>query len=158
MTSTTCERLIGAPSETLDVLLADSEREGSRFVRRLVDEWATGANRFDRPGEALFTARIGDRLVGICGLNVDPYAAAANVGRVRRLYVLSAYRRLGVGRQLVLAVLQAARGRFDVLRLRTTNPAAARLYESLGFTPSTAGDDCTHVIDLGSHVSEVPQP
>ena len=158
MTSTTCERLIGAPSETLDVLLADSEREGSRFVRRLVDEWATGANRFDRPGEALFIARIGERLVGICGLNVDPYAAAANVGRVRRLYVLSAYRRLGVGRQLVLAVLQAARGRFDVLRLRTTNPAAARLYESLGFTPSTASDDCTHVIDLGSHVSEVPQP
>lgn len=54
MTSTTCERLIGPPSETLDVLLADSEREGSRFVRRLVDEWATGTNRFDRPGEALF--------------------------------------------------------------------------------------------------------
>ncbi len=147
MTSTTCERLIGAPSETLDGLLADSEREGSRFVRRLVDEWATGANRFDRPGEALFIARIGDRLVGICGLNVDPYAAAANVGRVRRLYVLSAYRGLGVGRRLVLAVLQAARGRFDVLRLRTTNPAAARLYESLGFTPSTASE-CTHVIDL----------
>ena len=154
MTSTTCERLIGVPSETLDVLLADSEREGSRFVRRLVDEWATGANRFDRPGEALFIARIGERLVGICGLNVDPYVAAANVGRVRRLYVLSAYRGLGVGRRLVMAVLQAARGRFDVLRLRTTNPAAARLYESLGFTPSTAGNDCTHVID----VSEVPQP
>ena len=158
MTSTTCERLIGVPSETLDGLLADSEREGSRFVRRLVDEWATGTNRFDRPGEALFIARIGDRLVGICGLNVDPYAAAANVGRVRRLYVLSAYRGLGVGRRLVMAVLQAARGRFDVLRLRTTNPAAARLYESLGFTPSTAGNECTHVIDLGSHVSEVPQP
>lgn len=157
MTSTTCERLIGVPSETLEGLLADSEREGSRFVRRLVDEWATGANRFDRPGEALFIARIGDRLVGICGLNVDPYAAAANVGRVRRLYVLSAYRRLGVGRQLVLAVLRAARGRFDVLRLRTTNPAAARLYESLGFTPSTASE-CTHVIDLRSHVPEVPQP
>ena len=54
MTSTTCERLTGSPSETLDVLLADSEREGWRFVRRLVDEWATGSNRFDRPGEALF--------------------------------------------------------------------------------------------------------
>jgi predicted GNAT family acetyltransferase len=43
-----------------------------------------------------------------------------------------------------------------VLRLRTTNPAASRLYESLGFTPSTASE-CTHVIDLRSHVSEVPQ-
>jgi GNAT superfamily N-acetyltransferase len=63
-----------------------------------------------------------------------------------------------VGRRLVLAVLQAARGRFDVLRLRTTNPAAARLYESLGFTPSASTDDCTHVMDLGSRVAEVPQP
>jgi GNAT superfamily N-acetyltransferase len=156
--SANVERLSGVPSETLDVLLAESEREGSRFVRRILDEWAAGTNRFDQPGEALFTARLGDRLIGVCGLNVDPYAAAANVGRVRRLYVLSAYRRLGVGRQLVLAVLQAARGRFDVLRLRTTNPEAARLYESLGFTPSATTDDCTHVIDLGSHVSEVTQP
>ena len=144
------ERVTGAPAGTLDDLLVDSEREGSRFVRRLFDEWATGTNRFDRPGEALFAARLGDRLIGVCGLNVDPYAAAANVGRVRRLYVLSAYRRIGAGRQLVLAVLEAARGRFDVLHLRTTNPVAAQLYESLGFRPSSATADYTHALELGS--------
>src|SRR5215470_5829438 len=146
------ERVIGPPGGMLDDLLAESEREGSRFVRRLVDEWAAGTNRFDRPGEALFAARIGHRLVGVCGLNVDRYAAALNVGRVRRLYVLSADRRLGAGRQLVLAVLQAARGRFDVLRLRTTNPAAARLYEGLGFRPSPGTADATHILELGSPV------
>jgi len=144
------ERVTGAPAGTLDDLLVESEREGSRFVRRLSDEWATGTNRFDRPGEALFAARLGDRLIGVCGLNVDPYAAAANVGRVRRLYVLSAHRRLGAGRQLVLAVLEAARGRFDVLHLRTTNPVAAQLYESLGFRPSSATADYTHALELGS--------
>ena len=149
------ERVTGAPAGTLDDLLVESEREGSRFVRRIVDEWAAGTNRFDRPGEALFAARLGDRLIGVCGLNVDPYAAAANVGRVRRLYVLSAYRRIGAGRQLVLAVLEAARGRFDVLHLRTTNPVAAQLYESLGFRPSPETADYTHVLTLGAPASEM---
>ena len=145
------ERMTGSPADTLEDLLAESEREGSRIVRRLVHDWAAGTNRFDRPGEALFTARLGDRVIGVCGLNVDPYAAA-KIGRVRRLYVHSAYRRLGAGRQLVLAVLDAARGRFDLLRLRTTNPAAAQLYESLGFRPSTDTADCTHALPLGSSV------
>jgi GNAT superfamily N-acetyltransferase len=137
----------------LTTLLADDEHAGTRFVRRLVDEWASGANRFDRPGEALFGAWVGEHLVGVCGLNVDPYAAAARVGRVRRLYVLSGSRRLGVGRHLVMEVITAARGRFDSLRLRTTNPVAARLYEAIGFRPAGGAADHTHVMEL-----ETPRP
>jgi GNAT superfamily N-acetyltransferase len=152
------ERVIGPLAGALNPLLVESEWEASGFVRRLVDEWAAGTNRFERPGEALFAARLGDRLIGVCGLNVDPYAAAANVGRVRRLYVLTAYRRLGVGRQLVQAVLEASRGRFDVVRLRTTNPAAARLYESLGFRPSSDTADATHVLELGAPAPPIGRP
>lgn len=132
----------------LSALLQDDEHAGTRFVRRLVDDWASGANRFDRPGEALFGAWVGDQLVGVCGLNVDPYAATGHVGRVRRLYVLSASRRLGVGHRLVMEVIAAARGRFNSLRLRTTNPAAARLYEAIGFRRSGDAPDHTHVMDL----------
>ena len=33
------------------------------------------------------------RLVGVCGLNVDPYLDDPSVGRVRHLYVLVAARR-----------------------------------------------------------------
>lgn len=142
------ERCDGARLVGLEALLAESEQAGLRLVRRLVDEWASGANRFDQPGEALFTARIGGRIVGVCGLNIDPYAEAPAVGRVRHLYVLQAQRRLGVGRALVAAVLDAARGRFRCVRLRTTNPAAARLYESLGFRPSAGQPDCTHLLEL----------
>jgi len=118
-----------------------------RLVRRLVDEWRDGSNRFDRPGEALFGAWLDGRLVGVCGLNVDPYAGDDRVGRLRHLYVLSASRRLGVGRALMAEVLAAARERFETLRLSTTNPAAARLYESFDFRPMTARD-CTHVLPL----------
>ena len=142
------ERLTAVLPSGLDVLLAESEQAGTRLVRRLVEEWATGANRFDRPGEALFTAQVEGRLVGVCGLNIDPYTAEQGVGRVRHLYVLSVHRRLGVGRQLIEAVLDAARGRFHSLRLRTANPVAARLYQSLGFRPSVGTADCTHVMEL----------
>jgi GNAT superfamily N-acetyltransferase len=144
------ERVRDRPAELAGDLLSESEQAGSRIVRRLVDEWASGANRFDRPGEALFGAWAGGRLVGVCGLNVDPYARDARVGRVRHLYVLEALRRLGVGRQLVTHVIEAARGRFDHLRLRTDNPAAARLYESLGFRPRDRPGDFTHAVDLAS--------
>jgi GNAT superfamily N-acetyltransferase len=141
------ERLTEPSADGLGALLAESEQAGSRIVRRLVEEWASGANRFDRPGEALFAARIDGRLVGVCGLNVDPYSADPRLGRVRHLYVLSAYRRRGIGRQLVAEVIAAARGRFDHLRLSTGNPVAARFYESLAFRSAQAAH-CTHVLDL----------
>jgi GNAT superfamily N-acetyltransferase len=146
------KRLDELPPDGLAELAAESERSGFRFVRRLLDEWAAGVNRFDRPGEALFAAVVDRRVVGVCGLNVDPYGAGPRVGRVRRLYVLAAHRRGGVGRRLVAAVVAAARGRFDRLRLRTENPEAARFYERLGFRPCPGRDDCTHILNLDSQV------
>ena len=109
---------------------------------------ASGTNRFDQPGEALYAARVNGEVVGACGLNVDPYTAEGRVGRVRHLYVMEAYRRHGIGRRLVVEVIAAARGSFDRLRLRTANPEAARLYEALGFAPCAGEADCTHALDL----------
>jgi GNAT superfamily N-acetyltransferase len=135
-------------SDHLTELVAESERDGWRHVRRLVEEWESGANRFDGPGEALFAARVGGRVVGVCGLNADPYAAEERVGRVRRLYVLTAYRRNGVGRRLLAEVVRAARGVFDRLRLRTNNPDAARFFEALGFRRCADVFDSTHCLEL----------
>jgi predicted adenylyl cyclase CyaB len=109
------ERLQGLPPDRVHDLLVDSEAAGSRIVRRAVDQWADGTNRFDRPGEALFAASLAGRLVGVCGLNVDPYAGDDRVGRVRHLYVLTSCRRRGVGRQLVAHVIDSAGDRFDSL-------------------------------------------
>jgi len=142
------ERPTDLQPERLAPLIAESEQHGLRFVRRLADEWTAGTNRFDRPGEALFLARSGERVVGVCGLNIDPYAAQPKVGRVRHLYVLSAYRRLGIGQQLVTQIVETARGRFERLRLSTSNPEAARLYERLGFRPRADVADCTHAMEM----------
>jgi GNAT superfamily N-acetyltransferase len=142
------ETLHELPPAGIRDLLADGEAAGSRIVRRLVDEWADRTNRFDRPGEALFGAWAGGRLIGVCGLNVDPYAGDERVGRVRHLYVLTLSRRLGVGRQLMTQVIDSAGARFDTLGLRTSNEAAARLYVAMGFRAFTGAGECTHILEL----------
>jgi GNAT superfamily N-acetyltransferase len=132
----------------LAALLAESEASGYRFVRRLVDEWERGMNRFTRPGEALFAAESGGQIVGICGLNFDPYLGDPRVGRVRHLYVLAACRGRGIARRLVEQAVAEARGHFDRLRLRGQEAGPARLYESLGFRQCAGMPDCTHILEL----------
>jgi hypothetical protein len=44
----TVDRLQDLPLNALAPLVAQSERTGWRFLQKLLDEWATGANRFDK--------------------------------------------------------------------------------------------------------------
>jgi ribosomal protein S18 acetylase RimI-like enzyme len=48
----------------------------------------------------------------------------------------------------VSEIVEAARGRFVRLHLRTENAAAARLYERLGFLRRADVPHCSHVLDL----------
>ena len=82
-------RLHDLPPDYLSELATESEANGQAFIQRLIAEWESGDNRFSRPGEALFVAKMGARIVGVCGLNVDPYQDSKTVGRIRRLYVLA---------------------------------------------------------------------
>jgi GNAT superfamily N-acetyltransferase len=142
-------RLHELPHERFAVLLAESEASGYRFLRRVIDEWDSGANRFARAGEALFAAEIGDRLVGVCGLSIDPYLDEPGTGRVRNVYVLSECRGRGIGRRLVEHAISAAGGCFNRLRLRAEEAGPARLYESLGFRACSGVPNCTHILELG---------
>ena len=140
-------RLRDLPGD-FDALRHQSEASGYRFLRRVADEWESGVNRFDRDGEALLAAQIGGRLVGVCGLSIDPYLNDPRIGRLRNVYVLAEYRRRGIGGRLVLEAMKLARGHFDLLRLRGEEAAPAKLYESLGFRPCSGIPDCTHAMDL----------
>ncbi len=141
-------RVTTLPDSELDELVIDSETEGFGFVSRFRDEWCSMRNRFDQPGEALFTARVQGKLVGICGLSRDPYSSQDGVGRVRRLYVRKEFRRLGVGQQLIHAVVETARNHFTLLSLRTDNPVASRFYEQQGFQSISRLESCTHLLSL----------
>ena len=89
----------------LEQLVQASLEEGVWFVRVLRDQWNSGANRFSKPGEALFAARNGDSLAGVCGLNRDPHSADPEVGRLHRLFVTKPFRRQGVGTALISHVM-----------------------------------------------------
>lgn len=141
-------RIEELPADQLAELVSESEQAGLQLVRRLQRDWHSRANRFDRPGEALFAAFDGQRTIAVCGLNIDPYCLLPGVGRVRHLYVLAERRRQLIGSQLVLEVLSAATMGFDRLRLRTNNPLAARLYENLGFQRCEGDPTATHEREL----------
>jgi ribosomal protein S18 acetylase RimI-like enzyme len=138
-------------------LVVESEHSSWRFMRKFLNEWLDGTNRFDRPGEALLAAMDGEKIVGICGLNIDPYRADSTVGRLRRLYVLQSCRGRGLGRQLIQAAIAAARDTFRLLRVRTENQQAAQLYEKLGFAVVDNDENATHSLELTTSWQPAPQ-
>jgi GNAT superfamily N-acetyltransferase len=135
------------PAE-LTALREECRREGFGLLDRLADDYLSGANRFDRPGEALFGIYTGRELVGIGGLNRDPYANDPRVGRVRRVYIAAAYRRRGLGRRLIGAIVAEASRHYDVLVLKTDTARADAFYRALGFQAGAAPGDATHVMRL----------
>src|SRR5258708_4859511 len=125
---------IRLPVPGIEELRREAREEGYNFLETLVEEWASGANRFDGPGELLYGA-IGDGLVvAVGGLNRDPFAGRDEVGRVRRVYVRPGWRNRGIGEALVNRLVEHARQSFREVRLRAENEHAARLYERLGFS------------------------
>lgn len=123
--------------------LAQAARdEGFAFLDRLVEEWETGVNRFDSDGELLFGAFDEGRLVATGGLTRQ----REDLGRLRRIYVHPQWRGQGIATGMVVRILAEAGERFPEVVLYTDNPAAARLYERLGFVPESPDgpDHATH--------------
>jgi len=142
------------PHPGLQALLADSLADDQSMVRRLWKEWKNGGNTFALPGEALFGAFADRTLVGVCGLNRDPYTGQADVGRLRHLYVHRSWRRAGAGRALVERSVAEARRCFRLVELRTISPEADRFYRRLGFT-RVDRLFATHELPLAGHAAEV---
>jgi GNAT superfamily N-acetyltransferase len=138
---------IRLPIGGLDELRAEARAEGYNFIDRLANEWESGMNRFDASGETLCGHLENGLLVAVGGLNRDPFAGRADVGRIRRVYVHPLRRGRGIGAALVSALIDESRVNFACVRLRAENPGAARLYERLGFEPITH-PSATHILIL----------
>jgi GNAT superfamily N-acetyltransferase len=158
MTDIVIVRTDDLPPNCVTHLVTESTQAGFRFVCRLVEEWHSGSNQFRLPGEALFLALADEKVVGVCGLNIDPYTKKPGIGRVRRLYVLSAFRGRGIGRRLVEEVIMAARGTFRSLRLRTETAEASRLFSALGFQECAGLPACTHIKELAEETGSDGYP
>jgi GNAT superfamily N-acetyltransferase len=138
-------RKIVLPVPGVELLQSEAQDEGYDFIETLVEEWASRANRFDAPGEALCGHLDQGLLVAVGGLNRDPFAGRPDMGRIRRVYVRSAWRNRGIGRALVTALVDEARTHFTCVRLRAENALAARLYECMGFVPIES-PDASHML------------
>lgn len=147
------ERIYGLPSG-FSQLLSDSLEQNFGALEALFQNFESGKNTFNRRGEALFAAFIGNTVVGIGGLNVDPYANDPKIGRIRHLYVLIDYHKGGVGRALVSAIEQCALEHFDSLQLFTNSPDADAFYRSLGYQLGGEGKS-SHFKDIGQTENEV---
>ena len=132
----------------LKPLLEDSRNQDIVFVDLLVNEWIAKINCFNQEGEVFLLAKDDDRVVGLCGLNIDPYHRVSGLGRVRHLYVLSTKRRQGIGSQLIQQIIQQAKSHFELLNLRTNNAEADKFYLAQGFQRSYERPECTHILKL----------
>lgn len=144
------ERVEALPPEFEEEMLPAALRENFVALRWLRDDWRAGTNTFSAPGEAFYVARCDGRLVGVGGVNQDPYAGEAAVGRLRRMYVLPSFRRMGVGRRLVQQVVEDGREHFHTLRLRTLDAGASAFYEALGFETVRGTESATHEMVIGN--------
>jgi putative acetyltransferase len=99
-------------------------------------ELATLPGLYAEPDGLLLLALVDGSPAGCCALRRLADADDANACEMKRLFVRPAFRGLGLGRQLVEAILDGARQRdYDCVLLDTLDDmeAARALYEDLGF-------------------------
>ena len=133
--------------EDFCALRHEAATDGVNFIERLWNDWMSGANRFDGPGEVFLGAWRGPILAGVGGLNRDPFAGGAAAARLRRFYIRPAFRRSGVGRALLSELLGRVAPEANEVRLRTHDPRADAFYRACGFEPY-AREAATHILRL----------
>ena len=140
----TIREMPAAPlSHSVQLLLAEARQEGFDWMTNLEAAWVE--RPFVGPGEGLFLAWMGDRLVGVAAITEDHYLRDGQTGRLRFVYVSSTSRGRGVADALTTRCLARAGGRWEVIRLHTENPVAARLYAKYGFAELPDADaEATH--------------
>ena len=117
----------------LEALQKNPEAFGSTFERENAQplSWFEAAvGRAD-----IFGAFLDGRLAGIAGFSVQEGSKQAHKGLLWAMYVRDVARGSGLGKILVAAVLEHARGRVEMVQLTVVseNVAAHRLYSAMGF-------------------------
>ena len=102
-------------------------------VQRIIDGWASGSERYDRPGEAILAAVSGlDRVVAVGGIAECPIVDGAL--RMRRFYVHPQWRRRGLGRGLAATLVFSGLQVADTITCNAgATVEAPRFWEAMGF-------------------------
>ncbi|MDA1526604.1 GNAT family N-acetyltransferase [Bacillus cereus] len=114
-------------------LVQESKEEGFKFLKKLINEYENELNTFNKSGECLYGIFQGEKLIGIGGLNADPYTENNKIGRLRRFYIAKDYRRIGLGKLLLNKLLSHAKKYFKVVVLHTDTKQGDVFYTANGF-------------------------
>ncbi|EJR55033.1 hypothetical protein IIM_01973 [Bacillus cereus VD107] len=129
-------------------LVQESKEEGFNFLLKLINEYESQKNTFSKTGECLYGVFRDDMLIGIGGLNQDPYTKDNKIGRLRRFYILKDYRRKGLGRILLERIISDAKIYFNIVVLRTDTEQGDRFYTSNGFVKGAMYVGTSHYLNL----------
>ncbi|MGD9427126.1 GNAT family N-acetyltransferase [Pantoea sp. NSTU24] len=129
-------------SPGFEALKSQSMAEGFNMLRRLEENWLSGDNRFNRPGESLISAYADGLMVGVCGLNIDPFESETGIGRLRHFYISREWRNRRIGSGLLSEILRDADSWFYAINTNAPSSAFA-FYERAGFILSDR-DNVTH--------------
>ena len=139
-------------------LVEESEAEGYRFLRRLVEQYEDGTNTFDKPGEILYGVQNHKgRLIAIGGLNRDPYTDKEGIGRLRRFYISPEERREGIGTRLLNKIIEHGQEHFSEIVVRTDSSSADAFYRANGFSGDLGLPDATHSIKFDQELSKTAE-
>lgn len=116
--------------------------DGDEEARWPTDAWVARLQR-----RSTFGAFIDRALVGTAALAVEPGRKQAHRGSLVGMYVAPQARGAGVGRALVMAVLDLARGHVETVELSVAiaNAPAIALYLACGFRPYAIDADAIRV-------------
>ncbi len=114
-------------------LVQESKEEGFNFLTKLVNEYESEVNTFNKTGECLYGMFQEEMLIGIGGLNQDPYTEDNKIGRLRRFYISKDYRRIGLGNLLLNRLLSHAEKYFQIVILHTDTKQGDAFYIANGF-------------------------
>jgi ribosomal protein S18 acetylase RimI-like enzyme len=117
----------------LEALQRDPEAFSSTFAAEGARPLTWFEGRLERA--AVFGAFAAGGLVGVAGFLVKEGCKQAHKGGLWGMYVRPQARRRGIGRRLVEAVIEHARGQVELIQLSvvSSNEPAQRLYVALGF-------------------------
>ncbi|MCG9491057.1 GNAT family N-acetyltransferase [Acinetobacter pittii] len=117
------------PEQIIELSLI-AQKEGFRFINRLINEYQSGQNLFNEQGEALFGIQENEKIIAIGGINATE---DIGIGRLRRFYVHPSYRCHGIGKFLLSIIEQHAKKHFVEIVLYTDTNRAATFYKNMGY-------------------------
>ena len=147
--NTIIQKVTGCLPNGLGAIQQEARNEGYNFIDRLIRDWETGNCQFQRTNEVLMSVQVDGILVGIGGITKDPNIPDAL--RLRRFYIRTDFRRLGLANLLCEKLRTAARDTKLSITVNAGTRASYPFWEAAGFVPS-GENSITHIYSAKSQI------